>query len=103
MNRLKHDHSRDFIIIGTRLYVYADSRHKENLRGLCGNWNGKTDDDNTDALGLQDSMGFGDSWRTDTSCATVDESIYTMDPCNINVSKYGLSKIKFSYFAVSTT
>ena len=56
----------------------------ENVRGLCGNWNGATNDDVMARDGIADSTGFADTWKTD-SCAAVDPSLASYDPCEAHV------------------
>ena len=68
------------------MYLYLNSKYMGKVRGLCGNWNGITSDDMIGRDGVNDPSRFGDSWRTDTSCACVDSSLYSYDPCDAHVS-----------------
>ena len=71
---------------GTLLYLYLNTKYAEKVRGLCGNFNGATQDDTTGRDGVIDATSFSDSWRTDTSCAVVDSSLAGYDPCEAHVS-----------------
>ena len=76
----------NLLLAGTLVYLYLNSKYVNKVRGLCGNYNGVTSDDMTGRDGVTDTTSFGDSWRTDTSCACVDSSMYSYDPCDAHVS-----------------
>ena len=80
------DKEKTYLCLGTRVYVFMEPKHREHVHGLCGNWNNRTEDDIMDRNGVRDAINFGDSWRTDTSCAEVDLHAESFDPCNAHVS-----------------
>lgn len=62
-----------------------DKRHKERVRGLCGNYNGITNDDfmtRSNTLETRPSA-FGDSWKLDDSCPDIEQDVpdETTEPC----------------------
>ncbi|KDR23192.1 Hemocytin, partial [Zootermopsis nevadensis] len=66
---------------GTRVYVRADPKWKDRLKGLCGNYNdNQLDDFQTPSGGLSEVSArlFGDSWRLQSYCA---ESVDIADTC----------------------
>ena len=73
-------------ISGTLLYVYLNQKYKNKVQGLCGNFNGISGDDMKGKDGIIDPTKFGDTWRTDSTCAVVDPKLYNYDPCDAYVS-----------------
>ncbi|GFN75363.1 sco-spondin [Plakobranchus ocellatus] len=60
----------------TRVYIRLATDHMQMVEGLCGNFNKDQTDDLTPRQGgssLTEVTLFGDSWRTDTSCAPSQE------------------------------
>jgi hypothetical protein len=72
---------------GTRVYVRADPRWKDKLKGLCGNYNdNQLDDFQTPSGGLSEVSArlFGDSWRLQSYCP---ESVDVVDTCLIHPNR----------------
>ncbi|XP_072324712.1 LOW QUALITY PROTEIN: SCO-spondin [Scyliorhinus torazame] len=70
---------------GTRVYVQLESQHRGRVRGLCGNFDGDTENDFTTRQGIVEATSdrFGNSWRVSQSCPEV----YNEDvphPCSEN-------------------
>ncbi|PNF36643.1 hypothetical protein B7P43_G19101, partial [Cryptotermes secundus] len=66
---------------GTRVYIRADPKWKDRLKGLCGNYNdNQLDDFQTPSGGLSEVSArlFGDSWRLQSYCP---ESVDVEDTC----------------------
>uniref|UniRef100_A0A8D0C7V5 Otogelin n=1 Tax=Salvator merianae TaxID=96440 RepID=A0A8D0C7V5_SALMN len=71
---------------GLRLYLKADARWKDDTVGLCGTFNGNTQDDFLSPVGVPESTPqlFGNSWKTSSSC--VPEHDYSsVDPCDVHL------------------
>ena len=68
----------------TRVYIYIDSRYKNKMKGLCGDYNGEANNDfsvsGSDIL-TSTAQGFGNSWRTMQSCAALHSSTDPSDKC----------------------
>ncbi|NXF28498.1 OTOG protein, partial [Nyctibius bracteatus] len=71
---------------GLRLYLQADGRWKDDTVGLCGTFNGNTEDDFLSPVGVTESTPelFGNTWRTSSVCILVHDSSQ-MDPCDIHL------------------
>ncbi|XP_009993695.1 PREDICTED: otogelin [Chaetura pelagica] len=71
---------------GLRLYLQADGRWKDDTVGLCGTFNGNTEDDFLSPVGVTESTPelFGNTWKTSSACVLVHDSSQ-MDPCDIHL------------------
>ncbi|XP_042315379.1 otogelin [Sceloporus undulatus] len=71
---------------GLRLYLEADARWKDNTIGLCGTFNGNTQDDFLSPVGVTESTPqlFGNSWKTSSACSPEHDSS-PMDPCDVHL------------------
>ncbi|NXC66308.1 OTOG protein, partial [Anhinga anhinga] len=71
---------------GLRLYLQADGRWKDDTVGLCGTFNGNTEDDFLSPVGVTESTPelFGNTWKTSSACFLVHDSMQ-MDPCDIHL------------------
>uniref|UniRef100_G1K880 Otogelin n=1 Tax=Anolis carolinensis TaxID=28377 RepID=G1K880_ANOCA len=71
---------------GLRLYLEADARWKDDTIGLCGTFNGNTQDDFLSPVGVPESTPpiFGNSWKTSSACTPVHDSS-PMDPCDVHL------------------
>ncbi|KAM6254786.1 otogelin [Spheniscus humboldti] len=71
---------------GMRLYLQADGRWKDDTVGLCGTFNGNTEDDFLSPVGVTESTPelFGNTWKTSSACIFVHDSSQ-MDPCDIHL------------------
>jgi len=68
---------------GTTVIVIVAESYKENLEGLCGNYDGSTQNDLVTGQGIatKNILDFGDSWRADTGCP---QAASIISPCEIN-------------------
>lgn len=70
---------------GTRVYIMLDKKNRNKVVGLCGNFNGRTDDEFMTRAGTVESQpsAFGESWKLDDSCPNVIQDIpaETTEPC----------------------
>ncbi|XP_067151614.1 otogelin [Apteryx mantelli] len=71
---------------GLRLYLQVDGRWKDDTVGLCGTFNGNTEDDFLSPAGVPESTPqlFGNAWKTLPACILVHDSSQ-MDPCDIHL------------------
>ncbi|XP_032546955.1 otogelin [Chiroxiphia lanceolata] len=71
---------------GLRLYLQVDERWKDDTTGLCGTFNGNTEDDFLSPVGVTESTPelFGNAWKTSSACIVVHDSSQ-MDPCDIHL------------------
>ncbi|XP_009890319.1 PREDICTED: otogelin [Charadrius vociferus] len=71
---------------GLRLYLQVDGRWKDDTVGLCGTFNGNTEDDFLSPVGVTESTPelFGNTWKTSSACVLVHDSSQ-MDPCDIHL------------------
>ncbi|KGL77287.1 Otogelin, partial [Tinamus guttatus] len=71
---------------GLRLYLQVDGRWKDDTVGLCGTFNGNTEDDFLSPVGVPESTPqlFGSSWKTLSACILVHDNSQ-MDPCDIHL------------------
>ncbi|KAM6133318.1 otogelin [Phoenicopterus ruber ruber] len=71
---------------GLRLYLQADERWKDDTVGLCGTFNGNTEDDFLSPVGVTESSPelFGNTWKSSSACILVHDSSQ-MDPCDIHL------------------
>ncbi|NWW53948.1 OTOG protein, partial [Pedionomus torquatus] len=71
---------------GLRLYLQVDERWKDDTAGLCGTFNGNTEDDFLSPVGVTESTPelFGNTWKTSSACILVHDGLQ-MDPCDIHL------------------
>ncbi|KAM3850931.1 otogelin [Vipera latastei] len=71
---------------GLRLYLEADAQWKDDTIGLCGTFNGNTQDDFLSPVGVPETTPqlFGNSWKTSSSCSPGYDSS-SIDPCDIHL------------------
>jgi len=68
---------------GIRVYIFLSIRHKNKVRGLCGNFNDNEDDDFHDlqsGLIVNTPMEFGNIWKAVPSCPDL-AGDQDYDPC----------------------
>ncbi|XP_054825974.1 otogelin [Eublepharis macularius] len=72
---------------GLRLYLQADARWKDNTVGLCGTFNGNTEDDFLSPVGVTESTPqlFGNAWKTSSACGPEHDSSSPVDPCDVHL------------------
>uniref|UniRef100_A0A8B9PYZ5 Mucin 2, oligomeric mucus/gel-forming n=1 Tax=Apteryx owenii TaxID=8824 RepID=A0A8B9PYZ5_APTOW len=68
-----------------QLFATADPSAKENLEGLCGNFNGIEGDDFQTASGLVEATGsaFANTWKAQSTCTDKIERLE--DPCSLSI------------------
>ncbi|XP_049636632.1 otogelin [Suncus etruscus] len=71
---------------GLRLYLQVDQRWVEDTVGLCGTFNGNTQDDFLSPVGVPESTPqlFGNSWKTLSACSPL-VSGTPPDPCDVHL------------------
>ncbi|XP_058017509.1 otogelin [Ahaetulla prasina] len=71
---------------GLRLYLEADAQWKDDTIGLCGTFNGNTQDDFLSPVGVPETTPqlFGNSWKTSSSCSPGYDST-SIDPCDVHL------------------
>ncbi|XP_058685510.1 otogelin [Poecile atricapillus] len=71
---------------GLRLYLQVDERWKDDTVGLCGTFNGNTEDDFLSPAGVTESTPelFGNAWKTSSACVLVHDSSQ-VDPCDVHL------------------
>ncbi|XP_078243433.1 otogelin [Pogona vitticeps] len=71
---------------GLRLYLEVDASWKDDTVGLCGTFNGNTQDDFLSPVGVAESTPqlFGNSWKTSSACVA-EHGNSPMDPCDIHL------------------
>ncbi|NXB22606.1 OTOG protein, partial [Rhagologus leucostigma] len=71
---------------GLRLYLQVDERWKDDTVGLCGTFNGNTEDDFLSPVGVTESTPelFGNTWKTSSACILVHDSSQ-VDPCDVHL------------------
>ncbi|NXU99180.1 OTOG protein, partial [Cettia cetti] len=71
---------------GLRLYLQVDERWKDDTVGLCGTFNGNTEDDFLSPVGVTESTPelFGNTWKTSSACILVPDSSQ-VDPCDVHL------------------
>ncbi|NWV38253.1 OTOG protein, partial [Grantiella picta] len=71
---------------GLRLYLQVDERWKDDTIGLCGTFNGNTEDDFLSPVGVTESTPelFGNAWKTSSACILVHDSSQ-VDPCDVHL------------------
>uniref|UniRef100_A0A8D1UP69 Otogelin n=1 Tax=Sus scrofa TaxID=9823 RepID=A0A8D1UP69_PIG len=71
---------------GLRLYLQVDQRWVEDTVGLCGTFNGNTQDDFLSPVGVPESTPqlFGNSWKTLSACSPL-VSGSPLDPCDVHL------------------
>ncbi|XP_066483571.1 SCO-spondin-like [Tiliqua scincoides] len=70
---------------GTRVYVKLDSVYRGRVAGLCGNFDGDTENDFTSQQGIVEPTAalFGNSWRVSLLCPEVSSEDFE-HPCTVN-------------------
>ncbi|CAH7458855.1 Otog [Phodopus roborovskii] len=70
---------------GLRLYLQVDQRWVEDTVGLCGTFNGNTQDDFLSPVGVPESTPqlFGNSWKTLSACSPLVPGSL-LDPCDVH-------------------
>ncbi|XP_077177718.1 otogelin isoform X2 [Paroedura picta] len=71
---------------GLRLYLQADARWKDDSVGLCGTFNGNTEDDFLSPVGVPESTPqlFGNAWKTSSACGSEQDNS-PVDPCDVHL------------------
>ncbi|XP_051689895.2 otogelin [Oryctolagus cuniculus] len=71
---------------GLRLYLQVDQRWAEDTVGLCGTFNGNTQDDFLSPVGVPESTPqlFGNSWKTLSACSPLVPGS-PLDPCDVHL------------------
>ncbi|XP_025025529.1 otogelin [Python bivittatus] len=71
---------------GLRLYLEADAQWKDDTIGLCGTFNGNTQDDFLSPVGVPETTPqlFGNSWKTSSGCSPGYDSS-SVDPCDVHL------------------
>ncbi|EDM07267.1 otogelin (predicted) [Rattus norvegicus] len=71
---------------GLRLYLQVDQRWVEDTVGLCGTFNGNTQDDFLSPVGVPESTPqlFGNSWKTLSACVPLAPGSL-LDPCDVHL------------------
>ncbi|XP_033059737.1 otogelin isoform X16 [Trachypithecus francoisi] len=71
---------------GLRLYLQVDQRWVEDTVGLCGTFNGNTQDDFLSPVGVPESTPqlFGNSWKTLSACSPLIPGS-PLDPCDVHL------------------
>ena len=76
-----------FFPTATRVYVYLSSDWEGRVEGLCGNYNGDSEDDIIGEFNGQlatTSQQFGDLWKVRASCPDVEKSyVDGYSPCDV--------------------
>ena len=71
------------------MYIFLDAQmyHNQDLQGLCGNFNGNTNDDTSRTAGAiaTNDQDYGNLWKVDPSCSDIqiDQFDYITDPCEV--------------------
>ena len=74
------------LLSGTRVYISLVPDFKSKVEGLCGDFNGNSEDDfyNTGNYIAGNSQEFGNSWAVSGACPQVDVgSSELFDPCEV--------------------
>ncbi|XP_042547668.1 otogelin [Dipodomys spectabilis] len=71
---------------GLRLYLQVDQRWVEDTVGLCGTFNGNTQDDFLSPVGVPENTPqlFGNSWKTLSACSPLAPGSL-LDPCDMHL------------------
>ncbi|XP_061466216.1 otogelin isoform X3 [Rhineura floridana] len=71
---------------GLRLYLKVDAQWKDDTVGLCGTFNGNTQDDFLSPVGVPESTPhlFGNSWKTSSACG-LEHDYSPIDPCDVHL------------------
>ncbi|XP_074192196.1 otogelin isoform X1 [Rhinolophus sinicus] len=71
---------------GLRLYLQVDQRWVEDTVGLCGTFNGNTQDDFLSPVGVPEGTPqlFGNSWKTLSACSSLVPGS-PLDPCDVHL------------------
>ncbi|XP_060104212.1 SCO-spondin-like [Heteronotia binoei] len=70
---------------GTRVYIRLDPKYQGRVAGLCGNFDGDTENDFTSRQGIVEPTAdlFGNSWRVSLLCPEVNSEDFE-HPCTVN-------------------
>ncbi|CAI5789335.1 SCO-spondin [Podarcis lilfordi] len=70
---------------GTRIYIKVDPMYQGRMSGLCGNFDGDTENDFTSRQGIVEPTAdlFGNSWRVSLLCPEVNSEDFE-HPCTVN-------------------
>ncbi|XP_060137056.1 SCO-spondin-like [Zootoca vivipara] len=70
---------------GTRIYIKLDPMYQGRMSGLCGNFDGDTENDFTSRQGIVEPTAdlFGNSWRVSLLCPEVNSEDFE-HPCTVN-------------------
>ncbi|XP_015268441.1 PREDICTED: SCO-spondin [Gekko japonicus] len=70
---------------GTRVYVKLDAKYQGRVAGLCGNFDGDTENDFVSRQGIVEPTAdlFGNSWRVSLLCPEVNSEDFE-HPCTVN-------------------
>lgn len=67
--------------------MFAGTKYDSRLEGLCGDFNGRADDDFLDLVTgklASTPQEFGHAWRTSDSCPEIDMAVaLNHDPCEV--------------------
>lgn len=79
---------------GTRVYVKLDPVFQGRVAGLCGNFDGDTENDFTSQQGMVEPTAdlFGNSWRVSLLCPEVNEGDFE-HPCTVRVLAGGQGEV----------
>lgn len=81
---------------GMRVYVRLEAHLRGRVGGLCGNFDGDTENDFTTRQGIVESTAelFGNSWKVSPSCPDVaDQDL--RDPCAVSSIQTHCCKLSF--------
>lgn len=72
------------LVDSMRAYIRLDPIYMDNVRGLCGTYNGKSSDDWSPPNGVPESdvVAFADSYKIDAFCETLKQ----IKPCEMFVA-----------------
>ena len=69
------------------MYVFVSTQYAGRVEGLCGDFNGRADDDFTDLITgnlAATPQEFGHTWRTSETCPEIDmATALNHDPCEV--------------------
>ena len=90
-------------VTDTRISIYLGNRYFDGkVEGLCGNYNGKSNDDFGAETSLSSSLvDLASAWKTIPSCPEPDMQL-TTDPCEVCFSKQTFAIRNFSNIYYNT-